>query len=330
MVHASEQVKAVEGETYLVFGKSGWIGGMLQDIMKSKGITFKLAQSRLQNRESVAKELDEIKPTHVLNAAGVTGRPNVDWCEDHKIETVRTNVLGTLTLADLCSERGIHCTIFATGCIFHYDEKIGRPWPKWQEETRDWSELKKGEMFTEEDTANFSGSFYSHTKGMLEQMLKLYPGVLTLRVRMPISDDLSPRNFLTKISTYEKVVNIPNSMTVLHDLLPVSMIMAQRKLEGVYNFTNPGIISHNQCLDLYKQYIDPEFTYKNFTIAEQAKVIKAERSNNWLDTDKIVAALPDVEVIPIIPAMHGCYQRMKKHLEEKGEMPAQKRAKVSK
>ncbi len=27
----------------------------------------------------------QVKPSHVLNAAGLTGRPNVDWCEDHKV-----------------------------------------------------------------------------------------------------------------------------------------------------------------------------------------------------------------------------------------------------
>lgn len=86
-----------------------------------------LAENRVQNREAVAAELDKIKPTHVLNAAGVTGRPNVDWCEDNKAETVRANVIGTLNLSDLCDERGIHCTVFATGCIFEYDEvhKLG-------------------------------------------------------------------------------------------------------------------------------------------------------------------------------------------------------------
>ena len=42
--------------------------------------------------------------------------------------------------------------------------------------------------------------------------------MLILRVRMPISDDLSSRNFVTKISKYERVVNIPNSMSVLYDL----------------------------------------------------------------------------------------------------------------
>ncbi|CAN0165541.1 unnamed protein product, partial [Ectocarpus sp. 13 AM-2016] len=66
------------------------------------------------------RELETIKPTHVLNAAGVTGRPNVDWCESHRPETVRANVIGTLNLADLCSSKGIHCTIYATGYTMHF------------------------------------------------------------------------------------------------------------------------------------------------------------------------------------------------------------------
>ncbi|CAM9759307.1 unnamed protein product, partial [Hapterophycus canaliculatus] len=65
----------------------------------------------------VTRELETTKPTHVLNAAGVTGRPNVDWCESHRAETVRANVIGTLNLADLCSGKGIHCTIYATGYV---------------------------------------------------------------------------------------------------------------------------------------------------------------------------------------------------------------------
>jgi 3,5-epimerase/4-reductase len=62
---------------------------------------------------------------------------------------------------DLCAARGIHCTIYATGCIFEYDDDhtIG------------------GKPFTEEDNANFDGSFYSLTKGMVEQMLRVYPHV---------------------------------------------------------------------------------------------------------------------------------------------------------
>merc|ERR1711894_430494 len=87
---------------------------------------------------------------------------------------------------------------------------------------------------------------------------------------------------------YERVVNIPNSMTVLTEMLPASLAMAQKGLTGVYNFTNPGVISHNEVLDLYIKYIDPTYHYTNFTEEEQNEVIKAPRSNNELDTTKLM------------------------------------------
>ncbi|CAM9157225.1 unnamed protein product, partial [Laminaria digitata] len=251
------------------------------------------------------REIESIKPTHVLNAAGVTGRPNVDWCESHRPETIRSNVIGTLNLADVCSAKGVHCTIYATGCIYEYDAEhtIG------------------GKGFKEDETPNFTGSFYSDTKGVVEKLLASFSNVCILRVRMPISDDLCPRNFITKIVKYEKVVNVPNSMTVLTDLLPVSLIMADRKLQGVFNFCNPGAISHNEILDLYKQVIDPTFVYSNFTIEEQDKVLVAKRSNNTLDVSKMVDALPDVEIKEIHDAMVGVFERMKENLLAEGVLP---------
>jgi 3,5-epimerase/4-reductase len=216
-------------------------------------------------------------------------------------------VIGTLNIADLTNERGIHCTIYATGCIFKYDE--AHP-------------LGSGIGFKEDDYPNFAESFYSETKGYMEQMLKCYPNCLILRVRMPISDDLFHRNFVTKIVKYERVVNIPNSMTVLTEMLPASLAMAKKGLTGVYNFTNPGVISHNEVLDLYKKYIDPSYTYKNFTVEEQAKVIKAGRSNNELDTTKLMADMPDGVIInDIKTAVELCFQRMKVNLEEMGWLP---------
>jgi len=298
-----------EMKRVLIFGgKTGWIGQMMAELVKKEeGIEVFIAETRIQNRESVAKELDEVKPTHVLNAAGITGRPNIDWCEDNKPATMRTNVIGTLNLADLCNERGIHCTVYATGCIFVYDEKHPEG---------------SGIGFTEEDAPNFDGSFYSQTKGYMEPMLKEYPTCLILRVRMPVSDDLFHRNFVTKIVKYEKVVNIPNSMTILTEMLPASLAMAKKGLTGVYNFTNPGVISHNQVLDLYKKYIDPSYTYTNFTIEEQAKVIKAPRSNNELDTTKLMRDMPEGVVInDIHTAYELCFQRMKENLTKMGWLP---------
>lgn len=265
---------------FLIYGRTGWIGGLLGSLCEARGIDYSYGAGRLENRSSLESDLAAINPTHVFNAAGVTGRPNVDWCESHKVETIRANVVGTLTLADVCRERGLVLINFATGCIFEYDS--GHP-------------LGSGVGFKEEDTPNFIGSFYSKTKAMVEDLLGNYENVCTLRVRMPISSDLSnPRNFITKIARYEKVVDIPNSMTILDELLPISIEMAKRNLTGIWNFTNPGVVSHNEILEMYRNYIDPSFTWKNFTLDEQAKVIVAPRSNNELDTTKIKAEFPEL------------------------------------
>jgi dTDP-4-dehydrorhamnose reductase len=294
-----------DSNVYLLFGKNGWIGGKVTELLRAQGKTVHLASARTENRESVIAEIEAVKPTHVINAAGVTGRPNVDWCEDHKAETVRANVIGSLNIADICASRGIHHLLYATGCIFEYDQthQIG------------------GAGFLETDTPNFHGSYYSHTKAMVEDMLRIYPTTCVLRVRMPISDDLSPRNFITKIVKYDKVVNVPNSMTVLTDLLPVSVIMAERKLTGVYNFCNPGAISHNEVLDLYKKHVDPSYTYSNFSLEEQDKILKAKRSNNTLDHEKLVAAMPDVHIPEIHESMEQVMIRMKANLQAEGVWP---------
>eukprot|EP00416_Gambierdiscus_australes_P018310 CAMPEP_0171078550 /NCGR_PEP_ID=MMETSP0766_2-20121228/14709_1 /TAXON_ID=439317 /ORGANISM="Gambierdiscus australes, Strain CAWD 149" /LENGTH=322 /DNA_ID=CAMNT_0011535689 /DNA_START=54 /DNA_END=1022 /DNA_ORIENTATION=- len=294
-------------DVYLLYGKSGWIGGMLINLLKQQGKIYHLGQVRLENRESVAAELDRLRPTHVLNAAGVTGMPNVDWCETHQPEAIRSNVIGGLNLADLCHERGIHMTLYGTGCIYEYDDE---------------HPCGSGVGFKEEEKANFAGSFYSKTKGYLDEMLKSYSShVCILRLRMPISNDLSPRNFITKICQYERVVNIPNSMTVLSELLPISLIMAERRLTGTFNFCNPGAISHNQCLDLYTEIVDPDFYYTNFTLEDQRKILVAQRSNNELDESKLIAALPDIKIDDIHTAMRKVMHNMKANLIASGDYP---------
>ena len=75
----------------------------------------------------------------------------------------------------------------------------------------------------------------------VEEFLRDYDNVCNLRLRMPISSDLNnSRNFIYKIAHYEKVVNIPNSMTVLDELFPLSNEMVERNFKEIRNFTNPG------------------------------------------------------------------------------------------
>lgn len=285
---------AARSETILVFGgKTGWIGKKIVALIHELGHTAICAESRLENRQDIEAELSRINPDAIMNAAGITGKPNVDWCEDHKQETIRTNVLGTVTLADVAYMRGIHLTNISTGCIYEYDA-----------EHLMWS----GKGFTEKDEPNFTGSFYSRTKILMEKLILEYSNVLNLRVKMPISDDLE-HGFVAKIIRYKKVINVPNSMTILDELLPIAVDMTLKRIKGNFNLVNPGTLSHNQVLDLYKKYIDPSFTYENFTIEEQDKILKARRANAELSAEKLCALYPDISSVFV--ALEKIFKNMK-------------------
>lgn len=123
---------------------------------------------------------------------------------------------------------------------------------------------------------------------------------------MPVSDDLHPRSFVTKITKYEHVVNIENSNSILHELLPAAVLLAEHRDLGIYNFTNPGAISHNEVLALFKKIVRPEFSWTNFSIEEQGKILKAGRSNCKLDTTKLTEKMKDYNYT--IPEVHDAYE----------------------
>lgn len=168
-----------------------------------------------------------------------------------------------------------------TGCIFKYDEL--HPFGK---------EING---FTEDDTPNFFGSGYSIVKGFTDRLMhQLKDTVLNLRIRMPITAEPNPRDFISKITKYEKICNVPNSMTVLPDILPIIFDMMKTKKTGTYNMTNPGLISHNEILEMYKEIVDPLFSWENFSVDEQNQILASERSNNYLDTTKLTTEYPEI------------------------------------
>ena len=139
--------------------------------------------------------------------------------------------------------------------------------------------------------------------------MHLFDNVLNIRIRMPITSNLNPRNFITKIITYENICSVPNSMTVLDELLPVMIDMAEKRIIGTINLTNSGLISHNEILEMYKEIIDENFTWKNFTINEQNKILASGRSNNYLDTTRLEQLYPNVKNIK--ESIRECLEKMK-------------------
>jgi len=58
--------------------------------------------------------------------------------------------------------------------------------------------------------------------------------------------------------------------------------------------------------------VRPEFTWKNFSLEEQSKILKAGRSNCKLDTSKLVDKMKEYnyEVPEIHEAYKACFRRM--------------------
>lgn len=273
------------GLKFLVFGHKGWIGSQVMQHIKDLGHEAIGATTRADNEVDVAKEIDAVKPDRVVSLIGRTrgeGFLTIDYLEQKGklVENMRDNLYGPMCLALLCKERGIHFTYMGTGCIFAYDDE---------------HPMKEGgQGFTEESLPNFFGSSYSTCKGFTDRLMHFMDNVLNVRIRMPITPDHSPYNFITKIVKYQKICSLPNSMTILPQLMPVMISMAADKKTGTVNMTNPGVIAHNEVLSLYKKHVDPDFFWENFTQEEQDKILLGGRSNNLLETDVLKQYKPDV------------------------------------
>ena len=116
---------------------------------------------------------------------------------------------------------------------------------------------------------------------------------------MPITDNVNDRNFITKITNYPKICSMPNSMTVLPELLPKVLDMMRNKVVGTINLTNPGLITHNEILEMFREIVDSNFMWINFSVEDQQKVLISERSNNFLDTTRLEMLYPDIQNIKI-------------------------------
>ena len=294
----------------LIYGSNGWIGGQFIKLLNESGINYIKANSRVDNLDKLSKEIHDTNATHVVSFIGRThGRienteyKTIDYLEQEGklYDNIRDNLYGPLNLASICKNKGIHYTYLGTGCIFKYDE--------------DHPYGREINGFTENSEPNFFGSSYSIVKGFTDKIMKSFnDNVLNIRIRMPITGEENKRNFITKIVNYEKICSIPNSMTVLPDLLPVVLDLIQKNHVGTVNLTNPGLISHNEVLSLYKDIVNPEFSWENFTQDEQRRILAADRSNNYLDTTFIENNYPCIKNIK--ESVKECLLNYKKSFDD--------------
>ena len=221
----------------VVFG-AGFLGTRMS--REIPGAT--LSRADITDEVAVLAAIHEAKAEAVINAAGKTGRPNVDWCESHQGETLRANVIGALTLAEACAKAGAYLLHLGSGCIFYGPSPTAAGW-------------------LETDHANPS-AFYSRTKYAADLVLSKLPGVAVARLRMPIDDAPGDRNLITKLSRYSQVVDVENSVTIVSDLVNVAARLVELRASGVFHVVNPGPMRHRDLLALYREIVDPAHRYE--------------------------------------------------------------------
>lgn len=224
----------------------GYLGRKL-----ATGLDCQLVDKRIINYDDIRESLDWPEGTKypvLINCIGKTGRPNVDWCEDHVPETFHSNVEVPYMLATYCSMYGVKLVHISSGCIY-----------------------SGAGAFTEEDEPNFQGSYYSHSKYVSERMLlgheKYGLGLLILRIRMPVDSEVSDRNLINKLLKYDKIITAENSITVIPDFVDLVGKLIEKDVFGIVNCVNPEPVYHHQIISMYefeagvnlgKQYIKPE------------------------------------------------------------------------
>ena len=249
----------------LIFGKGyigqrchkAWEGSVLSDV-------------RVNSKEDALKEIKKYKPDVVLNAAGIKGKPNVDWCEDPQIETMRGNTLMPLNLADACAEAGVYMLHIGSGCIFYGDSP---------HEDNLWREGDFGNPLP----------VYSRTKWAADLVLSTLPNVGIARIRMPIDWVPSDGNLINKLANYPKVIDVENSVTIIDDMVDVLHQLLEKKGEGIFHVVNPGTMKHRDLLGYYKELVDEDHScewIENDELVNCGLASKG-RSNNFMSSERL-------------------------------------------
>jgi dTDP-4-dehydrorhamnose reductase len=276
-----------------LLGGSGYVGQAYQSLLQQKGLPFRnlrRADVDYTNVAVLAETLRRDRPEFLINAAGYTGKPNVDACELHKHECLFGNAVLPGRIAEACEAAGVPWGHVSSGCIY----TGSRP---------------DGSGFREDDTPNFSFrtnncSFYSGSKALGEEVLAGRPNVYIWRLRIPFDNIDSPRNYLTKLMRYNRLLEAANSISELGEFVAATFACWEKRVPfGIYNVTNPGHVTTREVVELIKASGVCQKNFEFFSDESEfmQKAAKTPRSNCVMDSTKLTHA--GIQMTPVREAV---------------------------
>lgn len=268
-------------KTIFILGGSGYIGRAYQELFDSKGIPFRVlkrCEFDYYNPETLTAVLRTERPSFLINAAGYTGKPNVDACELDKSECLYGNSVLPGRIAKACAAAGVPWGHVSSGCIY----AGARP---------------DGLGFTEGDSPNFTfrqnnSSFYSGTKALGEEVLGREPNVYIWRLRIPFDHRDNSRNYLTKVMRYTRLLDATNSVSQLQEFVAATFACWEKRVPfGIYNVTNPGQVTTREVVRhiLASGVLSKDFEFFKDESEFMETAAKTPRSNCILSSAKLAS-----------------------------------------
>jgi dTDP-4-dehydrorhamnose reductase len=311
----------------LLLGASGYIGeAFAKELQRRKKDFLPLArkQTDYTRFDLLLEFLQAKKPEFVINAAGYTGKPNVDACELHKADTLQGNTLLPQTIAHACAAAKIPWGHISSGCIFSgakvfENGKMRTEKDFTKPELRALVEKSPAAIhgFTETDTPNFSFrdlpcSFYSGSKALGEEAIENIGESYIWRLRIPFDEFDNARNYLSKVQRYAKVYDNVNSISHRADFVKACLdLWESRAPFGIYNLTNPGFVTTRHVVEMIEKILKPKRKFEFWSSDEEFYKIAAKtpRSNCVMDVSKLLKA--GVKIRPVEEALEDSLRNWK-------------------
>ena len=130
------------------------------------------------------------------------------------------------------------------------------------------------------------------------------------RLRIPFDHVDSPRNYLSKLLSYARLLEAENSISHLGDFVSACLACHEKQVPfGTYNLTNPGTVTTHEVAALLRERIAPAKTFDFFSDESEFMRLAAKtpRSNCVMDTTKSETA--GIAMRPIAEALDEALSR---------------------
>ena len=312
----------------ILLGARGYLGQAFAQELAGRGRAFvPLSRQQLDysRYDLLARFLREQRPEFLINAAGYTGRPNVDACEEARAETLQGNTLLPLTIAHACQAAGVPWGHISSGCIYAGAHIIERGQARVEKDLtrpdlKHFVETNPGSVcgYRETDEPNFTFrqppcSFYSGTKALAEEALAGLDQIYLWRWRLPFDECDGPRNYLSKLQRYPKVYNNVNSLSHRADCARACLDLWERRAPfGAYNLTNPGYVTTRQVVALLQKFLQPARAFEFWANDDEFydRAARTPRSSCVLDVSRLLAT--GMTIRPVEEAVVASLQSWKR------------------